>query len=314
MIGESLRRRTYDIVGFGIAAVDDFVELAEFPEEDTKVPIVAMERLAGGQSTVALVAATRQGMRCAYAGVLGRNELSDFTRNALKEAGVEIASEVRFPDAKPYYSIVLLDRSSGNRTLLYSGEGVRGPSAEDISEELIADSCALLVDQLNPAGTLQACTLARKLGTQIIADFERIDDERLREAMLLTDHLIIPLRLARQLTGCSDPGEAVTQLARSVRACTAATDGSRGCWFVAGEKSVAHQSGFPVTVVDTTGCGDVFHGVYAAAVVKGMTPCEAIRYAAAAAALNATKRGAQKGIPNTLAVERLIAESSVARS
>lgn len=305
---EALHSRAYDIVGFGIAAVDDVVQMAKFPEPDTKVPITRIERHAGGQCTTALVAAARQGLRCAYAGLLGRNELSEFTRNALQRERVEMVSEIRYPDAKPYYSIILLDGSTGERTILYSADGVRGPEPEDISEELIANSRALLVDQIGPAGTLLACNLARKWGTKTIGDFERADDERLRDAMLLTDHLIIPLRFARQVTGCQNPEEAVSKLAHSGRDCTAVTDGSRGCWFIAGDGGVVHQPSFPLDVVDTTGCGDVFHGAYAAAMVIGMPPDRAIRYAAAAAGLNATQRGGQQGIPDRAAVERLLAD------
>jgi sulfofructose kinase len=126
--------------------------------------------------------------------------------------------------------------------------------------------------------------------------------------MLYVDHLIIPLRLAREVTGCIDPEEAVKELARSGRACTAATDGSRGCWFTAGNGDVVHQPSFPVEVVDTTGCGDVFHGAYAAAIVRGMPPDEAIQYAAAVAAVKATHRGGQVGIPDRVAVEKFLAD------
>jgi sulfofructose kinase len=59
-------------------------------------------------------------------------------------------------------------------------------------------------------------------------------------------------------------------------------------------------------VVDTLGCGDVFHGAYAAAIVRGMPPASAIRYASAAAALKAMHKGAQSA-PNRQQVEALLA-------
>jgi sugar/nucleoside kinase (ribokinase family) len=52
-----------------------------------------------------------------------------------------------------------------------------------------------------------------------------------------------------------------------------------------------------VTVVDTTGCGDVFHGAYAAGLSRGLALPERIRFASAAAALKARGRGGQAGIP-----------------
>ena len=58
-----------------------------------------------------------------------------------------------------------------------------------------------------------------------------------------------------------------------------------------------HQPSFTVKEVDTNGCGDVFHGVYAAGLVKGMPAAERIRFASAVAACKATRPGGQQGIP-----------------
>ncbi len=303
-IAEPAKR--FDVVGFGIAAVDDIVELEHFPEPDSKMPILSIERHGGGQSTTALVAAARQGMVCGYAGLLGANELSEFTRTLLRREGIQVVGGARYPEAQPYHSIVLLDASTGERTVLFSSDGVRGPAARDISEELIAASRFVLVDQLGPEGTLKACRCARESGTLVIADFERADDDRVHEAMLYVDHLIVPLRFALDLTGRNDPAQAAAELAKSGRACTAVTDGKHGCWFVTGGRGVVHQASFEVRVVDTTGCGDVFHGAYAAAIVMGMPPPGAIEYASAAAALKVTRRGAQAGIPNQAAVRAFL--------
>ena len=56
------------------------------------------------------------------------------------------------------------------------------------------------------------------------------------------------------------------------RKVVAITCGAEGCWYLddAAPFSPQHQPAFRVTVVDTTGCGDVFHGAYAAALVREM--------------------------------------------
>jgi sulfofructose kinase len=71
-----------------------------------------------------------------------------------------------------------------------------------------------------------------------------------------------------------------------------------------------YQPAFPVDVVDTTGCGDVFHGAYASALARGLDVAGRIEFASAAAALKATKPGGQSGIPTRPAVEAFIRGSS----
>ena len=55
---------------------------------------------------------------------------------------------------------------------------------------------------------------------------------------------------------------------------------------------------FKVEVVDTTGCGDVFHGAFALAIARKKTVLQAAEFASAVAALCATKLGGREGIPD----------------
>jgi len=61
-----------------------------------------------------------------------------------------------------------------------------------------------------------------------------------------------------------------------------------------------------VPVVDTTGCGDVFHGASAVALARGFDTLERIRFAAAAGAICATGRGGRGRLPTEKDVAELI--------
>ena len=50
---------------------------------------------------------------------------------------------------------------------------------------------------------------------------------------------------------------------------------------------------FRVKAVDTNGCGDTFHGAFAAATIRGMALDAACRFASAAAAIKCTRLGAR---------------------
>jgi len=85
------------------------------------------------------------------------------------------------------------------------------------------------------------------------------------------------------------------------------TCGADGCWYLEpGSATPRHQPAFTVKVVDTTGCGDVFHGAYATGLARGMPVAERIRFAAAAAALKATQTGGQAGIPSLAEVQSFL--------
>jgi sugar/nucleoside kinase (ribokinase family) len=103
------------------------------------------------------------------------------------------------------------------------------------------------------------------VGRQIIAQLEGL-------LLDLVDHLLLPADFAIQLSGWDDPGEAAQALWSAGRELVAVTCGASGAWGVGrgawwfGRAAPA----FPVQVVDTTGCGDVFHGAYAAAFTRGL--------------------------------------------
>jgi ribokinase len=169
----------------------------------------------------------------------------------------------------------------------------------------------LLVDHLGIDGMIEAARVAREAGVPVLADFEEIDQPRFEELLGCVDHLILSRDTACALSGASTPGDAALALAAPGREVVAVTAGAEGCWYLdcrGGRPQ--HQPAFAVRTVDTTGCGDVFHGAYASALARGLDLSERIRFAAAAAALKATRRGGQRAIPDRAAVEELLARAA----
>lgn len=66
----------------------------------------------------------------------------------------------------------------------------------------------------------------------------------------------------------------------------------------------------PVTAVDTTGCGDTFCGVMAAALARAMAIEKAIDAAQRAAALTATRAGAYEALPSPSELRMFLADAS----
>lgn len=295
----------YDVLGLGCVAIDDLLYVESYPPPDVKIPILRHGRQCGGLTATALVAASRLGSVCAYAGVLGDDDLSDYAIQRLKQEQVDLTHLVRRPEVRPVHSVIIVDTTHQTRTIFYDLHGVVGAEAAWPPEAIIRSTRVLFVDYVGMEGMLRASQIARKAGIPIVADLE--DDRSPFFARLfgLIDHLIVSRDFAARLTGASDPAAAAIRLWTPERRVVAVTCGADGCWYLTGTHHDVpqHQPAYPVETVDTTGCGDVFHGAYASALARGVEVAERVRFASAAAALKATQPGGQAGIPTRPVVE-----------
>ncbi len=65
---------------------------------------------------------------------------------------------------------------------------------------------------------------------------------------------------------------------------------------------------FHVEAIDTVGAGDCFNGAFAVALLEGLDPWAAARFASAAAAISVTRRGAQASMPTRAEVDEFLAK------
>lgn len=293
----------WDVLGIGAVAVDDLIYLDGFPTPEAKMYIAEETRQGGGLAGTALVAAARLGVRAAYIGVLGDDELSRYTIAELEAEGVDCSHVRLAAGARPFHCTILVNQRLGERTILVSKSGVTPPGTKDLSPALIGGARVLFIDSTVMLPGLHAIGVAHASGIPVIADLERVG-EGLPELIPLIDHLIVGTRFAGQVVGVAHPAEMVRRLSRPGQAACIVTAGAEGCWYILGnDGQVHHQPAYRVQVVDTTGCGDVFHGAYAAALVRGCSIPRAIEVAAVAAGLKATQPGGRRGIPDWATVE-----------
>ncbi len=296
----------WDILGLGVVAVDDLLYVERFPRPNTKTPIQGQERQGGGLTGTALVAAARLGARTAYLAILGDDTLSRFTLEALEREGVDCTPVLQHPDARPVYSVVIVDRSSGERTIFYTTKGYMPVPSEQIDEQLIRQCRVLFVDYTAGEGGLHATMLAHRYGIPVVADIEQERAPAMAELIPQVDHLIVDVQTAARMTGEAQPPHMVRALARRERACCVVTVGEKGCWYAEWGGEVRYFPAYRVEAVDTTGCGDVFHGAYAACIARGESVARAIQIASATAALKATRPGGRSGIPTWPVVEAFL--------
>jgi sugar/nucleoside kinase (ribokinase family) len=174
---------------------------------------------------------------------------------------------------------------------------------------MMAGTRVLLTDQFNPDATIEAARLARHVGAAVVMDIEWSEAPGIDEMMSLADHLVVPRDFAA-CTGMPTPSRAAEELhRRNPRACTAVTCGPEGCYYVLASETAQHLPAPRVASLETTGCGDVFHGAYAAALSSGKDILGCLRFASAAAAVFATRPSGWQYLPTSAEVNHLVAEA-----
>ncbi len=120
----------------------------------------------------------------------------------------------------------------------------------------------------------------------------------MRQLVPLTDICIAAREFAESYRGETELPLCAELLLREGPQIAVVTDGRNGSWICTRDGSSFHQPAFlfPKTV-DTTGCGDSYHGAFLAGLLKGFAVEKTALLASAVAGMNSQHLGGRSGIP-----------------
>ena len=112
-------------------------------------------------------------------------------------------------------------------------------------------------------------------------------------------------------TGCDNVSDAAKELYETYHPeVVVITSGKEGGIIYDGE-TIEKYPAFLVEAVDTNGSGDVFHGAFSAAMMKGYSYKECCLFASATSAIKCTGVGARESVPNEAAVYSFLKERGI---
>jgi sulfofructose kinase len=296
--------RYYDVVGVGECSVDQMCVVPRNPTPGEKLELVSLQMQGGGQIATAMVACARLGLNARYVGAVGDDAAGHYTIEELRSEAVD-ASEVRVvPGGRTRQAVVLVDASSGERTVLWHADPAVVLHPEDVSDDVVHSGHVLHLDGTMPDVALSSARCAKAAGIMVSVDLDAIVPG-VEELVSLADLCVVPIAFAREFTGAAEPASACRRFAARCQGFVAITLGAEGALTNVGG-AVVHVPAFPVPAVDTTGCGDVFHAAAIVATLRGLPPREILRFANAAAALAARGLGARASCPTVPEVQTLL--------
>ena len=294
-----------DVVGIGENSVDLVYRVPRLAGAGDKVRATGCRRLLGGQVATTLCTCAAMGLRTRYVGTFGNDEHGRLIRSELEQRGIDTSHAiVRY--APNRHAVVLVDESSGERTIVWQRDSSLALRQGDLSRDAIAGARVLHVDNVDEDTAITAARLGRDAGLIVTTDIDQVT-ERTAELVAAVTFPVLAERVPQALTGETDPQKAIRALRQQHEGMLCVTRGPRGSMLLVGTE--LHEApAFEVTAVDTTGAGDVFRGALIFSLLRGDRPDSMLRFANAAAALSCTREGAIAGIPNLREIEGLLAE------
>lgn len=324
------------LLSVGLSCLDLVWHVASFPPAGSRTDARAHHRHGGGPAATAAVAAARYGVESRLWAIHGDDDAGRSLLSELQGENVDV-SHVRVPvGARSFVSAVLVGPDGERWIFPYRGEGLDDdPDAWPIDQA--ASVGAVLTDLRHPRLARAVLRAAREAGVPSVVDLGNLRDLDATEdasvviaAREAAEELLVRVgaagaRAAGAAGGLAEgPAEGpaagtaagdvadASEMAEAALAAlrwrddqtVAITLGDEGVVYDAGD-GLRHLPALPVEVRDTTGAGDVFHGVWAAALASGADADTCARHASVAAALSCGAPG-RAAIPSGDEVERLL--------
>jgi len=304
-----------DIVVLGVFVADTSYRADRAPRMGETIMGNSFALGPGGKGSNQAVAAAMVGGTTHFITRLGRDPFADMALDTWDKAGV-IPEITQHDQSYTGAAYIFVEEASGDNAIIVC-PGVAGTiSTSDIDARanLISGAAVFMTQLEQPMdAAFRGLEIARNGGAVTILNPAPAAD--LPAGMLgLCDYVTPNESEAEGLTGI--PVTTVTEATNAAEALLNAgvgaaiiTLGENGALFHDGTAPV-HVPAFNAgPVVETTGAGDAFNGGFAAALARGMTPPQAIRFGCATAAISVTRAGTAPSMPSLAEVESLMAST-----
>jgi len=283
------------VVGLGQASFDYLGYLPCYPTEDSKAELSDLRAGCGGPVATALAALSRFGVKTSFIGTVGDDRFGKDIIRFLKDESVDVSLLETMPGCTSQLAFIAVS-PNGSRTIFWHPGTAPPPEPSEIRLSPFRRARVLHLDGLKIEASIEAARQAKAMGMAVVMDAGTYR-EKTGRLLPLVNILIASERFTDPLVGPGAPkSKAIEALASFGAEQVVITLGAKGSIGFDGT-GIIEQPAFPITVVDTTGAGDVYHGAYIYRFLEGSDMAECMKFASAAAALKCSVSGNSEGLP-----------------
>ncbi|NDW05734.1 ribokinase [Jiella pacifica] len=301
---------------FGSVNVDLVCRVPAIARPGETVLSARYEQLYGGKGANQAVAARRSSaLPVAIAGAVGDDDLGRGARRSLDDEGID-TTNLATAGERTGCAFIAIDDEGENAITVASGANLEAGAAA-VDPSLFRKAAVLVLQmEIRRGENLAAARRMTAAGGRVVVNLAPVPadlrQDELAEILAASTVLIVneselssAANISRSLG--DTPAATADQLARRFAITVIATLGAEGVLIADGSGETTHVAALPVDVVDTTGAGDTFVGVFASGLAEGLSVAEAARRAAVGASLACRKVGAQTAMPSRAEIEAALA-------
>jgi ribokinase len=283
------------ILCVGSINADYIYRVPHLPAPGETLNAASMTRMLGGKGANQSIAASLSGADVAHLGAIGVGD--DWLIAALKGRGVDTQA-VAMIDMPTGHAIINVDDAGENAIVLFPSANHSVPShmlSDKISGYGVGDIC-LLQNEITISA--EAAEQAKSAGMTVVYSAAPFSPDAVKEILPLADLLVMNEIEARDLSKSlsMDPSDLPCDVL--------VTRGADGAAYYGNQK--INAGAFKVTAIDTTGAGDCYIGAFSAKRANGACVEEALRWAAAASAIQVSRPGTADAMPTKAEIEAFL--------
>lgn len=308
-----MNEKYIDVVGLGAATIDLITVVEHFPAKREAQQALAMAIQGGGPVATAIVTAARLGCKAAMIDSIGddwagRLVLQEFQNEGVKTDTIDVQR-----GHTTSVSNILVSAEDGARAILFLPASAPELRLSESQKDAIRSARMIHLNGRHWNACLEAIELAKQHNVRISFDggANRFRPE-MKALLPFTDICIVAQEFAERYTGEAELSKSAELLLKEGPEIAAVTNGRDGSWICTKEGLSFHQPVFlfPKTI-DTTGCGDSYHGAFLAGLLKGFIVEKAAVLASAVAGMNTQSLGGRAGIPDLERVTKYLLSKGI---
>jgi len=285
-----------DIIGIENPVMDFNILTNKMPEAGGFARLQEYSWQGGGNVGSALVAAARLGAKCGIVGIVGDDPYGQFCIDDFKRHNIDVSHLLQDKGNATSFCICLAETDTMARSFIAKGGTRRQPNDAELDKKYIGSAKYLHLGPIGPA-QVTAAKWAREMGVTVVDDAGYFNPDTEANTGLVDvfvgsehyyDGLFKDTNYEKNCKAVQKRGPKIVVF----------TLGGKGCVGLNNDGEFFAIPAYKgLSIVDTTGAGDVFHGAFIYGLLQGWDVKKTSQFSSAVSAIKCTRLGGRASIP-----------------